>query len=164
MADTADACWATEETFWGDRRVRLTVGPTNEALSVGLWIKSVHAVVFSGERVLLVREYDAQWHFPGGRGEKNETPLETLAREMQEEAGAALMPNPCLFAAVRVEFPDEPPLDNIPYTAYYTAEIGELKTDFSREMRSLAAIADADALLTPLGRVLLREALKVRQA
>ncbi|MDH0645273.1 NUDIX domain-containing protein [Pseudomonas sp. GD03858] len=39
--------------------------------------------------VLFVRKRNAKWNLPGGRVERNETPLEAAMREMAEETGLA---------------------------------------------------------------------------
>lgn len=39
--------------------------------------------------VLFVRKRNAKWNLPGGRVERNETPLEAAMREMGEETGLA---------------------------------------------------------------------------
>jgi ADP-ribose pyrophosphatase YjhB (NUDIX family) len=58
----------------------------------------VRAVVIDGDdSVLLVRHsYVSGWHFPGGGVEVGETCMEALARELEEEAGVALMGPPLL--------------------------------------------------------------------
>ncbi len=165
--------WLEEETRWDDRRVRLSAGPSDAAWIAGVWGKSAHAVVFKGRSVLLVREADGEWHFPGGRTDPGETLHQALTRELIEEAGATLRPDPQLFAAVRVNFPEEPrgPQGD-PHTAYYVAELDTLTPEYAGDPalaeqqiaeRLLVPLEDALALLRPLNRRLLKEALAWRQ-
>lgn len=159
---------------WGPDRVRLTLGPTDDAQLSSSRVKSAHAVVFSGSDVLLVREERATWHFPGGRLEHGETVAAALAREMQEEAGAILAPSPRPFAVIRVEFPDRAGAraQEDSFTAYFVAELADLTPEFVTEMgtpeqqiieRCLSPIAKAPDMLSPSGRSLLQEALLGRR-
>ena len=56
-------------------------------------IIGVGAVVFKGDRVLLVRRgkapRDGEWSLPGGAQELGETTVQALARELGEETGVA---------------------------------------------------------------------------
>ena len=165
--------WLEEETRWGDRRVRLSAGPSDADRIALVRGKSAHAVVFAGRSVLLVRAQNGDWHFPGGRTDPGETLDQALTREMVEEAGATLRPDPQLFAAVRVNFPEKPrgPQGD-PHTAYYVAELDTLTPEYAGDPalaeqqiaeRLLVPLEDALALLRPLNRRLLKEALAWRQ-
>ena len=59
----------------------------------------VRGVVVNGEgRVLLLRHtYTPGWHFPGGGVERFETLSQSLARELEEEAGIVLDGAPSIF-------------------------------------------------------------------
>lgn len=50
------------------------------------------AVVFQGDKVLLVRELDDKWAPPGGWCEYNRTPAENVVKEAWEEAGLRVEP------------------------------------------------------------------------
>jgi ADP-ribose pyrophosphatase YjhB (NUDIX family) len=54
----------------------------------------VRAFVLSGEKVLLIRENadDGRWTLPGGWADVNESPSESVVREVQEECGYIVKP------------------------------------------------------------------------
>jgi ADP-ribose pyrophosphatase YjhB (NUDIX family) len=72
-------------------------GDTTPERVLGLWAEEigyatpkvdVRAAVFSGGRVLLVRERaDGRWSLPGGWADVGDTPSECVEREVLEEAG-----------------------------------------------------------------------------
>ena len=53
----------------------------------------IAAAIIDGEKVLLVSKHEAPdlFYLPGGKPEKGESPLETLARELAEELSVALI-------------------------------------------------------------------------
>jgi 8-oxo-dGTP pyrophosphatase MutT (NUDIX family) len=82
---------AEESVTWGDilpLHVTYYLGVASPPLQ---YVSSVRAVVFRQDSVIVVR--DAEGHFyivPGGRREEEETPEETLHREVLEETGWTL--------------------------------------------------------------------------
>ncbi len=63
-----------------------------------------------GNRVLFVKRSQhvsqpGTWAIPGGKVEKNETPVQTICREMQEECGFELK-NPIFLHTVYIRYPD----------------------------------------------------------
>jgi 8-oxo-dGTP diphosphatase len=70
-------------------------------------------VVDSQRRILMAKRADWQhqggkWEFPGGKTEANETHLQALARELQEEVGLQINVRTCeLFKAVHHDYSDK---------------------------------------------------------
>ena len=86
-----------------------------------------NAIVVDEDRVLLVRRAHAPWHgawcSPGGFSEPGEHPLETVAREVLEEAGQHIDVTAYLGVWVH-EYSDEPGTDpdaEVINVAYYLA-------------------------------------------
>lgn len=101
--------WRVEEVVWGDsQRVRLTTGPPTLVESVE-HVRSVHAVAFHTEGVLVVQNRDGSWTFPGGRLEGGESMEDALHRELWEEARARIVPDYQPLAATRIDFVNRVP-------------------------------------------------------
>lgn len=82
------------------------------------WIKSsdlteftpfyqVYGIVFNPEGEILLIEENGRWKIPGGTPEGNETPLETLSRELIEESDVSYQ-KALPLGAQRVDFIDNP--------------------------------------------------------
>jgi ADP-ribose pyrophosphatase YjhB (NUDIX family) len=83
----------------------------------------VRAVVFSGDRVLLVKEPDeAGWSVPGGWADVGEAPSESAARETLEESGYKVKPVK-LLAAYDRDRRGHPPMAYHVYKLVYLCEI-----------------------------------------
>ncbi|WP_424949567.1 NUDIX hydrolase [Deinococcus sp.] len=87
------------------------------ALPAGLPIRQVSGVCWTDEgQVVLVSEDGLAWNLPGGHPEGNETPQQTLAREVLEEACAEVLT--ChLLGWQRVQDPRELPYLQLRYVA-----------------------------------------------
>src|SRR5215207_379821 len=82
-----DASWAN-----GAIRLHLAAYATDVAPPPEL-VTSVRGVVFRGDEVLVLTNRHATHVVPGGRREEGETPAQTLAREVLEEAGWVIAPD-----------------------------------------------------------------------
>jgi len=101
--------WRVEEVFWGDsQRVRLTTGPPTLVESHE-HVRSVHAVAFHSDGILIVQNRDGSWTFPGGRLEGGESMQDALQRELWEEARARIVPDYQPLAATRIDFVNRVP-------------------------------------------------------
>ncbi len=71
---------------WGELPVRIQ-GYVSEVVPPVEWVTSVRCIVLRGDEVLVMRNRDGRHIWPGGRREGEETPEETIRRELMEEAG-----------------------------------------------------------------------------
>lgn len=98
---------------------------------------SVRGIIFD-DKGNIAMVYSQKYHyykFPGGGVEGNETHIETLAREIKEEAGMTLIPESVkeFGEVLRIQKKDDEDTIFIQYNYYYTCkvedEIGEQNLD-----------------------------------
>ncbi len=79
------------EAIWGGGtlplRLRWYLGPTQPPFE---YVTSVRCVVLRGHAVLVMHNRNGRHVWPGGRREAGETPAQTIARELLEEAGCTV--------------------------------------------------------------------------
>jgi 8-oxo-dGTP pyrophosphatase MutT (NUDIX family) len=136
------------------------------------YVTSVRCVVLSGESVLALRNRD-DWHcVPGGRREADETPEDTIRREVLEEAGWSIGSRPRMIGFVHLRhLAPRPPGYRFPHPDFlwliYTAEAGQhvpgAKLDDDYEEESVfVPFADATARLNAQSLFYLQAALQRR--
>jgi len=159
-----------EEIEWPLSRLRLrnfvSAIPVPEAL-----VTSVRAVVFSADRVVLIRTRDGLAHVtPGGRRESGQTLEATLRREVVEECGWTLGPVRMFgfqFFEHLGEVPDaelpipHPEFVNLLFAAPAESHHPE-RMDLSQieESAALVSMADAFAAILPGQRAILAAAIE----
>lgn len=75
-----------ERVQFDGRNVEVELAVSSEPAPVEL-VTTGFTLAFDGDRVLLVRLADRDWHPPGGHRELGETPREAAMREAMEESG-----------------------------------------------------------------------------
>ena len=165
----ASAKRLTEESVvWGDAmplRIAYYLGAGHAPLQ---YVSSVRAVVFREDSVLVVRDAESHFHtLPGGRREAEETPEETLHREVLEETGWTLT-HTCLLGFMHFHHLAPRPDDYAyPYPDFlwllYAAQADEyvpgarIPGEYERESR-FRPIAEARTLLVEQGHLMLLDA------
>lgn len=120
-------------------------GPTHAVFELGTeppaeLIGQVTMVPYIGDEWLLLRHRDGYW-FPGGHLEPGETCVQTIHREMREEAGARLV-SYVPFGAWRCRsLASKPHRPHVPYPlSYWAVGYGEVKLVEKPEERVLEVV------------------------
>ena len=132
----------TENIVWQGTEITLTW--ESGVTPPGLPVRQVSGVCFTkaGE-IVLVSEDGRDWALPGGHPEAGETPYETLAREVLEEACTEVLA--CtLLGWQRVDDPREGPYLQL----RYVARVRPLNFQPEYEMRCRTTVSPQDFLST----------------
>ena len=98
----------------------------------------VRGVVFRGDTILLVREVaDGRWTLPGGWADVNESPKESVAREVREESGYETRPVKLLAVYDRSKHGHAPAF---PYHVYKLFILCELTGGEARASRETSGV------------------------
>ncbi len=119
----------------------------------------VRGVVFKDNKVLLVKEKaDGGWTFPGGWADPNETPSESVEREVFEESGFVVKVKKVLAVYDRANQGHTPPFPYHVYKIFFHCELvgGEksnsIETD-GVDFFSMGNIPNLSASRTSLGQI-----------
>ncbi len=128
-----DATWAN-----GAIRLRLAACAT-DVMPPPEFVTSVRGVVLRRDEVLVLTNRHTTHVVPGGRREEGEAPAQTLAREVLEEAGWAIAPNPVLVAVTHLHHLTPKPPD---YRLSYPDFLWTIYVAEAIEHRPAARLAD----------------------
>jgi ADP-ribose pyrophosphatase YjhB (NUDIX family) len=128
-------------------------------------------VCFTDGQVVLVREEDKPWGWPGGRPEGNETWRQTLQREVMEEA-CAVVEDAILLGFTRGTYINGPEQGLVLVRAFWLATVSLLCWTPAHEIAERTLVSPEDALerisppggWLPISRRLLHEATLHRRA
>ncbi len=110
---------------WGPTRARFVL--LEEAPPDDL-IANVNIVPRAGDDWVILRLRDGSWEMPGGTLEPGETYLDTVRRELREEAGAELVSFRLFGAWHCFSLADQPYRPHLPFPEYYRlVGLGEIE-------------------------------------
>jgi 8-oxo-dGTP pyrophosphatase MutT (NUDIX family)/GNAT superfamily N-acetyltransferase len=116
---------------------------------VKLFATSIKAVLFEGDRVVLLENERLSWELPGGRLDPGEDPAACLARECAEELGADILVEDILDCWV---YRVDPPREVLIVTyGVRRAGPGELRPSPEHRRFGLFALEELDGLPMPDG-------------
>lgn len=101
---------------WGPTRARFVLlddAPSNQLIA------NVNLVPRASDRWIMLRLQDGSWEMPGGTLEPGESFLDTIRRELREEAGAQLVSFQVLGAWHCFFLAEEPYRPHLPFPEYY---------------------------------------------
>ena len=105
-----------QDTIWGALKCRFEL--CRVPPPAGL-IGNVNLIPFVGDRWVMIRLQDGTWEIPGGTLEPDESYLQTICRELEEEAGAHLMTFEPLGAWHCRSTSPEPYRPHLPHSEFY---------------------------------------------
>ena len=116
----------------------------------------VRAFILDAERVLLVREDadEGRWTLPGGWADVNESPAESVVREVEEESGYVVKPLRLLAVFDREKQGHTPPLPYHVYKLFFHCVITAGSAKKTAESSESAFFTEAGLPDLSLGRVL----------
>lgn len=131
---------------WGPTRARFLLledPPPDEQIS------NVNLVPRIGELWVMLQLVDGSWEIPGGTREPGEGYLDTIKRELLEEAGAVLHSYQLLGAWKCTSLADQPYRSHLPHPEYYRLVMaGEISIDKTPENPPAAEIVKSVQICT----------------
>jgi 8-oxo-dGTP diphosphatase len=106
------------EVLWGGGPIQAQFKQLNTEPPCTL-IANVNLVPRAGDKWVLLRHQNGSWDLPGGTLEHGETYLETLQRELMEEAGAELCSFHILGAWHCFSLAERPYREHMPFPEFY---------------------------------------------
>ncbi len=116
----------------------------------------VRAFILKDDEVLLVREYadEGRWTLPGGWADVNESPSESVVREVEEESGYIVRPVRLLAVLDREKQGHRPPFPYHVYKIFFHCEIAGGSSRRTAESSESGFFAETNLPELSLSRVL----------